>query len=92
MKSLKPIKSLEDLLGKKTFFFPDDLSNDRIRDTHEKCIMLTINGKVHTVLTGKNIELDKQKFSTLKDAGIILPNYTYAVNPEFDPILKPYEA
>lgn len=91
MKSDKPVKLLTDLLTKKTFFFPDSLSNDRVQNTHEKCIVVVANGKRHIVLTGKNVELDEQEFAILRDAGIILPNYTYAVHEEFDPLLRPYE-
>jgi len=91
MKSTKSIKPLTDLLTKKTFFFPDSLSNDRVQDTHEKCIILYANGKRHIVFTGKTVELTDQEFSILRDSGIILPNYTYATSPEFDPILRPYE-
>lgn len=89
--SLKPVKKLEDLLTKQTFLFPNELANDRVQNTHEQCIILFANGKKHMILTGVNIELDQQEFSILKDSGIILPNYTYSVNPEFDPIGKPYE-
>jgi len=90
MNSINKVKPLSDLIGKQTFFFPDDLSNDRVQNTHEKCIFLRVNGQTMLVKTGRNVELTQQEFSTLKDAGIILPNYTYAVNPEFDPIRKPY--
>lgn len=91
MKSLKPIKPLQDLLTKKTFFFPNSLANDRVQNTHEHCILMFVNGKRHVILTGKNVELDEQEFAILKDSGIILPNYTYAINEEFDPMNRPYE-
>lgn len=91
MKSTNPIKPLSELLGKQTFYIPHELSNDRVQDTHERCIFLGVNGRRLIVLTGVNVELTQQEFSILRDAGIILPNYSYAVNPEFDPIRKPYE-
>ena len=78
-------------MGKKTFFFPDELSNDRMQDTHEKCILVRVNGHNNYILTGKSVELTLQEFSVLKDSGIISGNYTYATRQEFDPVLKPYE-
>jgi hypothetical protein len=91
MKSTKKLKPLEDIMGKKTFFFPDSLSNDRMMDTHERCISLLVNGNKTYIFTGKSVEITLQEFSILKDAGIITPNYTYSLNLEFDPILRPYE-
>ena len=91
MNSQKPVKNIEDLMGKKTFFFPDSLSNERIQDTHEKCIFLRVNGKSHFIFTGKKVEITEQEFAVLKDSGMITANYTYASRPEFDPIKRPYE-
>lgn len=91
MKSLKPVRPLDDLMGKKTFFFPDNLANERVQDTHEKCIFIRVNGISHYVLTGVTVEITQQQFSILKDAGIITANYTYSTRPEFDPVLRPYE-
>lgn len=91
MTSEKPIKDLEEIIGDKKFFFPDELSNDRIPDKHKKCIFIQVNGEKHYIPTGENVSLTRQQFSTLKDSGIILPHYTYATNPEFDPIQRPYD-
>lgn len=85
MKSLKRIKPIEEVLGRKIFNIPDELSNDKTA-IGEKCITLGINGVNHIVLTGKNIELDQQEFAVLKDSGIINSNKLYAVEKDFDPI------
>lgn len=85
MKSTKPVKLIEEVLGKKIFNIPNELSNERL-STGEKCIVLGINGVNHTILTGKNVELTQQEFSILKDSGIISPNRMYSIEKEFDPI------
>ena len=91
MKSDKPVNKLVDILTKKTFFFPDSLANDRTQDTHENCIVLYANGIRHIVPTGRSVELDEQEFAILRDAGIILPHYTYSDHEEFDPLRRNYE-
>lgn len=90
-RSQKKIKDINELTGKKTFFFPDSLSNDRMRDTHEKCIFLRINGENHYIMTGIRVELTPQEFAVLRDSGMVTSSYTYASRPEFDPIGHPYE-
>ena len=89
MKSSKPVKRLEDLLSKKQFFFPDSLSTDRVQGSLERCITLRINGTPHTIITGRNVEINEQEFAILRDAGIISANQTFSSDPEFDPL---YEA
>lgn len=89
--SQKPVKKLEDLIGKKTFCFPNELANERVGNDMEPCIILRINGCVHYILTGKRVELTAQEFAILKDAGIITDNYMYTENPEFDPLKPSYE-
>jgi hypothetical protein len=89
--STKPVKNIEDLVGRKTFFFPDEMSNERIINTHEKCIFLRINGQSHYIMTGKRVEITEQEFAVLKDSGMVTMNYTYASRPDFDPIKRPYD-
>jgi hypothetical protein len=89
--SEKPVKSLEDLFGHKTFFFPDDMANERVLNTLEKCIFLRINGENHWIMTGRRVEITEQEFAVLKDAGMVTSNYTHATRPDFDPIKRPYE-
>ena len=91
MNSTKPVKNIEDLMGKKTFFFPDSMANERIQNTLEKCIFLRINGENHWIQTGKRVEITEQEFAVLKDSGMVTMNYTYASKPEFDPIKRPYD-
>jgi len=83
--STKPIKLIEDILGSKTFFFPDELSNERKQDTLEKCIFLRINGENHYIFTGKQVELTAQEYAVLRDSGMITSNYGYSDKPDFDP-------
>ena len=89
MKSNKPVKRLEDLLSKKQFFFPNSLATDRVPNTMDNYMTLMINGKFHTILTGRIVEIDEQEFAILRDAGIISSTTTYSNDPEFDPL---YEA
>ncbi|MCR4290488.1 MAG: hypothetical protein NUV86_09550 [Candidatus Scalindua sp.] len=86
MKSDKPVKLLADLMGKKTFFFPDELSNERVGNDNLRAIMVRVNGKTFNILTGQSVELSQQEFSTLKDSGMVTDKYTYSDTPEFDPL------
>ncbi len=85
MKSTKQIKSLEEVLGKKIFRLPSEISTDTTPEG-KRCMVLGINGVNHVILTGVEVELDQQEFSILKDSGIINSNTTYSVKKEFDPI------
>ncbi len=86
MKSDKPVKNIADLMGKKTFFFPDSLANERVGNENDRCIMVRVNGKTFNILTGKNVELSQQEFSVLKDSALITDTYTYEKNSVFDPL------
>lgn len=86
MKSTKPIKEVSDLKGKKTFFFPNELANERVGNDHKRCIKVTVNGKNSFILTGENVELTEQEYAILRDSGIINGTYTYEKNPDFDPM------
>lgn len=86
MKSDKPIKLLSDILGKQTFFFPDDLANERVGNDFKKCILVRVNGQSHHILTGVNTELSAQDFAILRDSGIVNNIFTYTKDPYFDPL------
>lgn len=90
MKSSKPVKKLEDLMGKKQFFFPDTLSNERVGNDNHRCIMIRINGTSHFILTGVKVTITPQEFAILKDSGMVSDVAMYSVANEFDP-LRPYE-
>jgi len=89
--STKPVKSLDDLMGKKTFFFPHELANERVGNDMERCIMIRVNGHSHNILTGKCVELTLQEYAVLRDSGMITDNYTYSKSKEFDPLKDSYE-
>jgi hypothetical protein len=91
MKSDKPVKNIDDLVGGKVFFFPDSLSNERVGNDNQKCIMLRINGKSHFILTNRNVSLTDQEFAVFRDAGMISGSISYEVNSEFDPLRKTYD-
>lgn len=84
--SKKPVKDINDLIGEKKFIFPDELSNDRIQDTLERCILLRVNGQNHRILTGKIVTITSQEFAILKDAGIVSGDYNYAQERDYDPV------
>lgn len=91
MKSKKPIKNIDDIIGNKRFFFPDEISNERNPVTLERCILIRVNGESHYIVTGKYVEITNQEFAILKDANIIGKNISYATSSDFDPINKPYQ-
>jgi hypothetical protein len=91
MKSNKPVKFLEDIIGDKMFNFPDELANDRFGPTNQRCICIQVNSQKMIIPTGRPTTLTLQEFSILKDAGILSSSYTYALNAEFDPIGRPYD-
>lgn len=84
--STKPVKNIEDLMGKKTFFFPDSLSNERFGNDNERCIFVGANGKRFYIPTGRSVELTQQEYSILRDSGMITDNYKYTEVSEFDPL------
>ena len=88
MKSDKPIKDITNLMGKKTFFFPHELSNERVGNDHKQCILVRVNGKSFYILTGENVELSLQEYSVLRDSGMITNGYSYEKVPDFDPIRR----
>jgi hypothetical protein len=73
-------------MGKKTFFFPDSLSNERVGNDNQKCIFIGANGKRLFILTGQSVELTQQEYSILRDSGLITDNYKYTEVEEFDPL------
>ena len=90
--SKKPIKNIDDLMGKKTFFFPNELANERVGNDMQPCILVRVNGQSHFIFTGKSVELSRQEFAILKDSNIITDRYLYSENKEFDPLKTSYEA
>ena len=84
--SKKKVKLLEEILGKKEYFFPEDLANEINPDTGEKSILTTLNSQKTYTPVGKRIGIDYETFCVLKDANIINPNETYETGKPFDPI------
>jgi len=91
MRSTKEVKKIEDLIGKKTFFFPNELANERVTNNLLPCILVQVNGKKHFILTGQSVELTLQEFAILKDSGMLTDKYTYQENKDFDPIRNSYK-
>lgn len=78
-------------MGKKSFYFPHELANERVGEDNKRCIMVRVNGHSSYILTGETVELTLQEYSILLDSGLVTAKYSYALNPDFDP-LRPYEA
>jgi hypothetical protein len=89
--SKKSVKNIDDLMGKKTFFFPDSLANERFGNELKPCILVRVNGQSHFIFTGQSVELTKQDYAILRDSGMITDNYSYSESKEFDPLHDSYE-
>lgn len=84
--SAKNKKNMNELIGDKRFFIPDNLSNDRHPETMEKVFCVRINGKATYIPTGKDTPVPYEAFCVLKDIGAIASGEIYARDNEFDPL------
>ena len=84
--SEKAVKRIEDLIGKRTFFFPNELANERTGNDMKPCIVVRVNGQSHYIFTGQSVELTSQDYAILRDSGMNPDRYGGESNGEFDPL------
>ncbi len=86
-RSQKPVKTLSEVVGKKTFFFPKKLANDN-NSEGKPCIRIQIGRNIHFIPTETETDIPYECFCLLKDIGVIKSTETFAKGEEFDPLLK----
>ncbi len=83
-RSQKPVKTLSEVVGKKTFFFPKKLANDNSPEG-KPSIRIQIGTHITFVPTEEETDIPYECFCLLKDIGVIKSTETFAKGEEFDP-------
>lgn len=77
VRSIKPIKNLDDLVGSKRFIIPREFANEG------NFIYVGVGGKPYRIITEEAVEIPYEAYCVLRDIGV--PLYSFSEEKEFDP-------